>query len=208
MKRALLWIVATTLLTALVLAGQFQRLLEPGPDVLSDLGYFAFGEPRALPSIGLVDHERRSVRLDEGGGQWTLVFFGFTACPDVCPTTLSIINLAFENSPDAPAVIMVTLDPERDTPDLLQGYVQSFNPHFRGLTGSPDAVQRLTDELHIAFEKVPTGELPGQYTIAHSGALVVLDPDGRFAGYIRPPLHEAQLREIYRTLADATGRSP
>jgi protein SCO1/2 len=113
-------------------------------------------------------------------GRPFLVFFGFTHCPDVCPTTLfevSEILRALGPDADKVAALFVTVDPERDTPDKLKDYLSSFDPHLRGLTGDPAALAAMTKAYRVYVRKVPQGD---GYTMDHTAIVYLMDKDGRF----------------------------
>ncbi|MGI9321964.1 MAG: SCO family protein, partial [Pseudomonadales bacterium] len=102
------------------------------------LGYYRFDTPRAIPAFSLTDHHGNQVGLDKLQGQSSMLFFGFTTCPDICPTTLSVLAESVKGVAEHPQIIMVSVDPERDTPEKLSAYVPAFNPDFTGYTGSFD----------------------------------------------------------------------
>ena len=108
-----------------------------------------FAEPRALPAFELIDQERIPFGPERLRGRWTLLFFGFVNCPDVCPTTLATLaevrrKVASESAGDVPQVVLVSVDPGRDTPPVLAQYVAHFDPSFTGVTGDPAAIETLT----------------------------------------------------------------
>ena len=94
------------------------------------LGYYRFDEPRPISEFFMIDHLGQRASLSNLKGRWSLLFFGFTTCPDVCPTTLSVLNEAISPLKDPPAVVMVSVDPDRDTPERLARYVPAFNSYF------------------------------------------------------------------------------
>jgi protein SCO1/2 len=155
-----------------------------------ELGFYRFDAARQISEFNLIDHTGSRVTNDSLEGRWSLLFFGFTYCPDVCPTTLSVLNEAVANLENPPQVIMVSVDPERDTPALLADYVPRFNPAFKGYTGEFDEIVSIATELNVAFGKVPGPEL-GTYTVNHSASIVVMNPHGQYAGFMRAP-HNAQ----------------
>jgi len=155
-----------------------------------ELGFYQFDTPRQISRFDLVDHMENRVSNESLEGRWSLLFFGFTYCPDICPTTLSVLNEAVNKLENPPQVIMVSVDPERDTPEVLANYVPRFNPAFRGYTGEFDDIVRLATQVNIAFGKVPGPEL-GTYTVEHSASIVVVNPRGQYAGFMRAP-HNAQ----------------
>ena len=128
----------------------------------------------------LTDHEGRPRTLADFRGKIVVMFFGYTHCPDVCPTTLSeLATVARELGPDAEKmqVLFVTVDPERDTPTLLKQYVPAFNPSFLGLRGEPDATLKVAKEFKIFYQKQTTSG--GGYTMDHSAGTYVFDREGR-----------------------------
>lgn len=149
------------------------------------LGYFPFHPAKPIRQFSLVDTDGKQVGHNELTGQWSLVYFGYTNCPDVCPTTLSALSRAVNQLARAPQVIMVSVDPERDTPAKLKQYLSSFNKSFIGYTGTFDNVVSLAQQVNIAFGKVP-GPTPGTYEVNHSANIVVVNPEGQYAGFIRP----------------------
>ena len=119
-------------------------------------------------------------------GKAVVVFFGYTQCPDVCPTTMAALKQAMEKlGPDADRVqvLFITVDPERDTQDLLSKYVPAFDPRFLGLYGDADATARTAKEFKVIYQKVP-GTTPGQYSMDHSAGTYIYDPQGRLRLYV------------------------
>ena len=126
----------------------------------------------------LIDHNGRELTDQDLKGRPFLVFFGFTHCPDVCPTTLARLAQVVKaaNVPDL-KVLLVSVDPERDTPELLERYVHAFNPDFTGVTGKPEEIERLAKALNVAIAKVDMGG--GQYTVDHSAVVTLLNREGQ-----------------------------
>jgi protein SCO1 len=151
-------------------------------------------------SLELVDHTGKPRRLEDFRGKAIVLFFGFTHCPDVCPTTLAEVAAALRQlGPDAERVqvLLVTVDPERDTQDALAKYVTAFDPRFLGLRGDAAATQRAAKEFKIYYEKRKSGE---SYTVDHSGQTYVLDPQGRLRLLIRPERIGQDLAPDLKTL--------
>jgi len=147
----------------------------------SDVTGSSFGH-----DFSLKDPSGRTRTLEDFHGKAVVVFFGYTQCPDVCPTTLATLAQAMkELGPDADRVqvLFVTVDPERDTPDLLSKYVPSFDPRFLGLWGDADATARTAKEFKVIYQKVP-GATPGSYTMDHSAGSYVFDPNGRLRLFV------------------------
>jgi protein SCO1 len=128
----------------------------------------------------LVDQDGRTVSDRDFKGRPFLVFFGFTNCPDVCPTTLFEISEVLRAlGPDADKVnaLFVSVDPERDTPDKVKDYLSSFDPHLRGLTGTPAAIDAMAKAYRVYVKKVPQ---ENGYTVDHTAIVYLMDKDGRF----------------------------
>lgn len=148
-----------------------------------------FPQPRQIPAFSLQQSDGTQLVPGELNGHWTLVFIGFTFCPDVCPTTLAQLSQAqkqWEAFPDAtrPRVLFVSVDPERDTPDRIGEYAHAFHRDTLAATGDIPSLETFARSLSLVFAKVPLGDGPNQYTIDHSAALAVLDPQGRMAGVL------------------------
>ncbi|MBT8141848.1 MAG: SCO family protein [Gammaproteobacteria bacterium] len=157
-------------------------MLQQKQHLLSD-HTLAFTPARSLPDFQLLDHTGQNVGNEILEGQWSLLFFGFTNCPDVCPNTLSLLkNLQsrIKNPEHNPQIVLVSVDPMRDTPEKMQAYVSSFKTNIIGLTGELHKIQVLTDFLGVAYAY---NALPdGSYTVDHTAAVFVLNPDGEYAG--------------------------
>jgi protein SCO1 len=136
-------------------------------------------------ALELTDHNGKPRRLEDFRGKAVVLFFGFTHCPDVCPTTLADIAAAVKSigaEADKVQVLMVSVDPERDTPDSLGKYVTAFDPGFLGLRGDLDATKKVAAEFKIYFERAKTG---ASYTVNHSTQSYVIDPQGRLRLLVR-----------------------
>ncbi len=144
------------------------------------------------PSIGgpfsLTDGDGRAVTDRDFRGRWMLVYFGYTSCPDVCPTTLNQVAEAMDRlGPKADRLrpVFITVDPARDTPAVVKQYVAAFGPRLVGLTGSPEAIAQVAREYRVYYAVHTTGGNPGDYTVDHSSVLYLIDPEGRFVAPIR-----------------------
>lgn len=137
--------------------------------------------------FNLPDQDGRMRSMKDFAGKAVVVFFGFTQCPDVCPTTLQEIAQARKLlGPDGDKVqgIFVTVDPERDTPEILKAYMGNFDPGFVALRGSPEQLAAMAKDFKVYYKKVE-GKTPGSYTMDHSAASYVYDPQGRLRLYSR-----------------------
>jgi protein SCO1/2 len=134
----------------------------------------------------LVDENGQTVTDQTYRGKWLLVFFGFTHCPDVCPTALNDIALTLDQvGPLSERVqpLFVTVDPERDTPEMIKDYTDAFHPSIVGLTGTPAQIADVAKTYRVYYKKAPQGD---DYTMDHSGITYVMTPDGKFAAHFSP----------------------
>ena len=141
-------------------------------------------------SFSLFDQDGAPVDRSVFAGQWDLVFFGFTHCPDICPTTMALLGqarrqLSEDGQDPLPRVVLVSVDPERDTPEALGRYVAAFGDGNLGITGELSEIRRLTDGLGVYFEKIATDD--ESYTVDHWGGVIVIDPQGRFRALFTAP---------------------
>jgi protein SCO1 len=167
--------------------------------------------PMALPTLGLVDQDGSPLGADFFKGHWTMVFFGFTSCPDICPTTLATLSQATRQLADLPAaeqprVLLVTVDPERDSPSQLAAYVRFYDPAFLGATGTPDAVAAAAAAFRVPYSKVSLPD--GGYTMDHGSGIFVVGPSGGIVAYTSAPHDAAIIARDYRKLVAFEGASP
>jgi protein SCO1 len=135
----------------------------------------------------LVDQNGKAVSDADLKGKWQLIFFGYTHCPDACPTALNEIALALDQLGEKRgevAVVFITVDPERDTPEVMKSYVQSFDAPIIALTGSADAVAQAAKAYRVYYAKHPRGD--GDYDMDHSAVIYVMNPEGRFTATFTP----------------------
>lgn len=137
--------------------------------------------------LSLPDQDGNPRSLADFKGKVTVVFFGYTQCPDVCPTTLAeLAQVKKSLGPDGERIqgVFVTVDPERDTPQLLKAYVNSFDPSFVALRGTPEQTQAVAKEFKVFYSKVP-GKAEGAYTMDHTAGSYVFDAQGRLRLFVR-----------------------
>jgi protein SCO1 len=135
----------------------------------------------------LTDFNGKPRKLADFKGKLVIVFFGFTQCPDICPTTLLETSKALKTlgaDSDRVQVVFITLDPERDTPSILSKYVPAFDSRFIGLSGTLEETKKAAREFKVFFDKVP-GQTPGSYTIDHTAASYVFDTQGRIRLFVK-----------------------
>lgn len=159
---------------------------------------------RAIPPLELVDQDGQRFDTRSLQGRWHILFFGFTACPDICPTTLSDMRRLFSQLPketrDQLQLVLITADPARDTPQQLKTYLAYYRGGFNCLTGDMEQLQRLSRALGLPF--VPASETQVDYSVSHSGNLALVGPDGTLRGHIRAPLQLAGLRRMLPQIVD------
>lgn len=161
-------------------------LIGCSPDALRFKGIDISGADYAK-DFSLPDQNGQMRSLKDFRGKAVVVFFGFTQCPDVCPTTLNeLAEVRRLLGPDGERVqgIFVTVDPERDTPELLKAYLANFDPSFIALRGSPEQLAAVAKDFKVYYKKVE-GKTPGSYTMDHTAASYVYDPQGRLRLYTR-----------------------
>ena len=143
-----------------------------------------------LPEFALLDQDSAAFTRSSFAGRWNLVFFGFTHCPDVCPLTLQVLASARQQMVDdgqdeLPRIVLVSVDPERDTPQAIGQYVAHFGDDTIGVTGELSELRKLTEGLGIFFEK--SGVNGDSYSVDHSAVVIVVDPNGRFHSLFGAP---------------------
>jgi protein SCO1/2 len=137
--------------------------------------------------FSLVDQNGKSVTDAELKGKWQLVFFGYTHCPDICPTALNDLSLALDQlgaKKQDVGIVFISVDPERDTPPVLKSYVESFGGPIEALTGTPDAVAQAAKAYKVYYAKHPRAD--GGYDMDHSALIYIMDPQGRFTATFTP----------------------
>lgn len=134
---------------------------------------------------------------------WTLVFFGYTHCPDICPTTLNVIAQAKKKSPDNfPNVLFVTVDPKRDTLDILGEYVKYFDPSFKGVTGDGKLIQALSLQMSSVYMRMPGSKNDENYLMDHSSSILALNPEGQLVAFISPPHTPENILKALKSIRD------
>ncbi|MEN0105044.1 MAG: SCO family protein [Pseudomonas sp.] len=199
MTRKQLTVAILVAIVALVFGLTVNRVLSGkghgDPAAMIDAGIILLPQSRTLPDLTLTNQLGEPVQVDELKGKWSLLFFGYTFCPDICPTTLAQLRELKSKMPkeavDNLNVVLVSVDPNRDTPDQLKKYLGYFDPQFQGLTGELGNIQKLANAVSIPF--IPGDTSKENYTVDHSGNLVVIGPDGTQRGFIRAPLNNAKL---------------
>ncbi|KZD03056.1 SCO family protein [Oceanibaculum pacificum] len=194
--RLVIWAGAAALLLSAGGALTLRAYLAPQPPQA-----ISSGEADIRSEFSLTDHTGRAVTEADFAGRWQLVFFGFTHCPDICPTTLaymaSVLDLLGPQA-DRVAPLFITVDPVRDTVPVMAEYVSAFHPRLVGLTGTEAQVAEAAQAFRTWYERVEEETAPDGYMMAHAGHIYLMDPDGRFEAVFQerdqPP--EAVAEEI------------
>ena len=214
-NRTTAWILVAALAAGLGLLAAWQLFGRGGETKAPQLeAVTLLPQPRELPAFNLRQSDGTPLVAGELAGHWTLVFLGFTFCPDVCPTTLTELAQAqkqWEAMPEStrPRVLVVSVDPERDTPGKTGEYAHAFHPDTLAATADVPALEKFATSLGFVFMKAPGANFehnPQDYSVDHSAHIAVLDPQGRLAGLIRPPLQPQAIAADLITL-DAMGRA-
>lgn len=191
---------ARLLAVALLLAATSAALLMGGCDRQCRVS----GDSQALigGAFEAVDHHGETISSEQFQGRYQLVFFGFTACPDVCPTELSIISTALDSLGERAGYfqpIFVTVDPARDTPDVMATYLDNFHETFIGLTGSDAQIKDLAHVYRAYYARNPDTDEDGSYNMDHSSIVYLMDCEGR---YIQHFTHGTSADDMAKTLGD------
>jgi protein SCO1/2 len=199
-----LTVAALAVFITIIVAGFVHRISMPRVLTATEMqinGLYVMETPRNFGEVNLVDQHGEAFTNERLQGKWTLVFFGFTYCPDICPTTMSFLNdllgqLEGTEVEDT-EVLMVSVDPARDTVAVLAEYMPYFNPDFTGVTGDFLDIHRFATALNTPFRKVPgQGE---NYLVDHSANVVLINPRGDYHGFFKSPLDMAKMKLTYRS---------
>lgn len=180
------------------------------PHAVGQSSGFYLPEPLPLEPFTLVDHEARPFTLDRLEGRWTLLVFGYTHCPDVCPVTLAQVRdtraLLEQQSPRLDvAAVFVSIDPERDTPDRVAAYVAAFDEDLIGVTGTAEAIAAFAGQLRVKY--APTDSSSGGYLVDHSSSVALLTPRAELTALFSVPLRPERLASDLRAIAEPTDRA-
>ncbi len=177
-------------------------------EALREQGVFVLPRPREISPIELEAHTGAAFTLADLSGKWTFAFFGFTNCPDICPTTMAVMGQARRalGDDDAFQGLLVSVDPERDTAEVLGDYATAFAADFIGVRGSIAEVGAFAEQVNVAFAKVPLMNADGSadpegYLVDHSANIVIINPRGHYHGFIKYPQNADTVQAAFRSLA-------
>ena len=202
--RVWLTVAGILLFIAVILVSFVNRIQQPRVMTLTEMqinGLYIFDTPRDPGAFTLLDHRGAPFTKESLKGDWTLLFFGFTHCPDICPTTMSFLaklkkELETTEAADT-QVVMVTVDPARDTPEVLAAYVPYFDATFTGVTGDFIKILSFARGFNAPFRKVTAPD--GTYELDHSANVVLINPRGDYHGFFKAPLDLAKAKVTYRS---------
>jgi protein SCO1/2 len=188
-RTALLGIGIVALLGGIWIGNLLVGRMGPGAP-MPDIQGAIYAEPRAIPPFQLTDHRGRALTLKDLKGRWTLIYFGYTYCPDVCPTTLATLSaaqkiLTASGKDEQTAYLFISVDPARDTPERLASYTPHFSEQLLSATGEPEQLRRLSHALGVIYIKV--GDDPDDYLMDHSSVVLVINPAGKLQAVLTAP---------------------
>ncbi len=170
-------------------------------EALRDSGVVLLPRPRDISPFEFTDTKGKPFTNANINGQWSLVYFGFTYCPDACPTTMRDLSkampavrkaLAEQNIKSNVQVVLISVDPERDTTARIDEYLRFFSPDFVGATSTIEKLAAMATQVNVTFGKIP-GTTPDSYAVDHPTNLILINPNGHYHGFVRPPFTAARL---------------
>ncbi len=180
----------------------FKNVEPPLPDIPSDLEGLIIDSPAtSLPKFRLTDHDGQPFDNSRLKGKWSLVFFGYTNCPDVCPTTMTVMNKVAEmpGTPKDTQYVFISVDPKRDTPDKLKDFVSFFNEKFIGATGEKSELDKFQEPLGVVYD-FEGDTNSDDYIVTHFAAIYIITPEGKERAYILPPHSARQVSRAYHLI--------
>ena len=204
-RRIYLTIIVLVAFIALILGLYFSQLSHTKKPDLSKFNGTLLTTPRQIDDFSLAGTSDKNYTKASLQGHWTFMFFGYTQCPKLCPVTMSELanmykQLESDNVQDLPEVVLISLDPERDTVQKMKQYVTAFNPHFVGAVGESAQIDKMTKEMGIAYMKVNNGNNAADYMIQHSGTIILFNPQGDIAAYFSLPHDPSKMAKDYEML--------
>lgn len=213
-------LIATLAILALAAGIYFSQTLKPSDNFESQsvlpqqsIQGLLWPDPKQLTDFQLTDHHGEIFDRSRLLGNWSLLFFGYSHCPDVCPGTISMLNTVVKgleknqqanSKHPAPQVIFISVDPDRDTPDHLSGYISYFNEKFVAVTGSQDKLAVLTKQLGILAMKVENEDSAdiNDYLMDHSASVLLISPDAQLVGIFSAPHDPQDIQNRYIQIRD------
>ena len=195
------------LVSIAVLVVAYTYRLESQKKIPPELQAVVRPEPRVLQPLSLIDQNNKAFDLKDLTGKWSFVFFGYTYCPDICPMTLATL-VGVNNQLKAQAkqaadyrIIFVSVDPDRDTPEVLSRYLEYFDKGFVGVTGRKDQIDAVTRQFGAGYIKEPESA-PGEYLVSHTSSIFLIDPEARLVASFSPPHDPATITRQFGKIQD------
>jgi len=202
MKRNFTWTIVSCLAVMLIALSLYVNKMTTkvylSNEQLKDLGLYLIDPARNLGSFNLIDSSGKEFLPQDFEGKWNVLFFGFTFCPDICPITMSMlsrIEKGLDNEDlDKIRIFLVTVDPDRDSPDQLKVYLENFSENFIGLTGGLDQIYNFATRVNAPFSPISNSKDP-HYTVDHTGSIILINPEGNYAGFFRAPHNQDDIKK-------------
>lgn len=182
------------------------------PEELREIGALIYEQPVALQPFELIDHHGRAFTDASLQGKWSLIFFGFTHCPDICPLTMQELTSFYQSLEGSllqqdTQVVMISVDPFRDDTPTVAKYMTAFDEDFLGVTGEFSTVSRLASDLFVTPGIMPVpapdGGVPRNFLIDHSGNILIVDPSGQYRGFMEPNIKRDNMKQAYELIREA-----
>ena len=202
MKKNFTWTIVSCVVVMLVALSLYVNKMTTkvhlSSEQLRDMGLYLIEPPRNLGSFNLMDSAGKEFLPEGFKGKWNMLFFGFTFCPDICPITMSMlsrIEKGLDNEDlDKIRIYLVTVDPDRDSPDQLKVYLENFSENFIGLTGGLDQIYNFATRVNAPFSPISNSKDP-HYTVDHTGSIILINPEGNYAGFFRAPHNQDDIKK-------------
>ena len=202
MKSNFTWTIASCVVVMLVAVSLYVNKMTTkvhlSSEQLKDMGLYLIEPPRTLGSFNLIDSAGKEFLPKDFEGKWNMLFFGFTFCPDICPITMSMLSriekgLDIENQ-EKIRIFLVTVDPDRDSPDQQKVNLENFSENFIGLTGVLDKIYNFSTRVNAPFSPISNSKDP-HYTVDHTGSIILINPEGNYAGFFRAPHNQDDIKK-------------
>ena len=202
MKSNFTWTIASCVVVMLVAVSLYVNKMTTkvhlSSEQLKDMGLYLIEPPRNLGAFNLMDSAGKEFLPKDFEGKWNMLFFGFTFCPDICPITMSMLSriekgLDIENQ-EKIRIFLVTVDPDRDSPEQLKVYLENFSENFIGLTGGLDQIYNFATRVNAPFSPISNSKDP-HYTVDHTGSIILINPEGNYAGFFRAPHNKDDIKK-------------
>ena len=202
MKRNFTWTIVSCLTVMVIAVSLYVNKMTTkvylSNEQLKDLGLYLIDPARNLGSFNLTDSNGKEFLPNNFEGKWNVLFFGFAFCPDICPITMSMLS-RIEKEIDSQEldkirIFLVTVDPDRDSPDQLKVYLENFSENFIGLTGGLDQIYNFATRVNAPFSPISNSKDP-HYTVDHTGSIILINPEGNYAGFFRAPHNQDDIKK-------------